>query len=295
MLSSVAPASLAPAALHRLRDETLDPEQLAAYNLYITAGPASLRLGVADARRNKFLALEEYAAPEAGLSYAQQLAALAAEHDLLGRSGWHRVRLAVHNRAFTLLPAALFRPGDETAYLSLHHALNPGRESVHAYAHSGLDIVSLFAADRDLTDWFGHTYPAGRLVHGTTPLLQGVVQQSEASGASRIYLSIGPGQLTVLVMQGKQPRLCNVYPFSTPEDLIYYVILVMQELQLDPDQDPVVIWGDLMHDSELFTILRKYIRHLRFGNRPFDLGYSYRLNDLFEYRYFELFALHLCE
>ena len=45
----------------------------------------------------------------------------------------------------------------------------------------------------------------------------------------------------------------------------------------------------------LFTILRKYIRHVKFGNRPFDLGYSYRLNELFEYRFFELYSLHLCE
>ncbi|MBT9393758.1 DUF3822 family protein [Hymenobacter sp. NST-14] len=295
MSSTVPAAALAPAALHRLRDETLDPEQLAAYNLYLTAGPEGLRLGVADVRRNKFLALEEYALPEAGASVAQQVQALAAEHDLLGRAGWNRVRLAVHNRAFTLLPAPLFRAGDETAYLRLHHALDMQHESVHAYTHTGLDIVSLFAADKPLTHWFAQTYPTGRLVHRTSALLQGVAQQSEPSGPARVYLSIAPQQLTVLVMQGKQPQFCNVFPYSTPEDLIYYTILVMQELQLNPDQDLVMVWGDLMHDSELFTILRKYIRNLRFGNRPFDLNYSYRLNDLFEYRYFELFALHLCE
>ncbi len=295
MLPPVPAASLAPAALYRLRDETLDPQQLAAYNLYLTAGPAGLRLGVADVKRNKFLALEEYAAPEADTTLAQQLVALAADHDLLGCTGWNRVRLAVHNRAFTLLPAPLYRAGDETAYLALHHALDTRHESVHAYTHGGPDIVSLFAADRSLSAWFGQTYPAGRLVHRTSALLHGVLQQSENNGPARVYLSIGPRQLTILVMRGKQLQLCNVFPYSTPEDLIYYVILVMQELQLNPDQDPVMVWGDLTHDSELFSILRKYIRNLRFGNRPFDLGYSYRLNDLFEYRYFELVALHLCE
>lgn len=284
-----------PVALHRLRDETLDPDNPAAYNLYFTASPAGLRLGVADVRRNKFVALEEYAAPDTGTSVAAQLLALAPEHDLLSRSGWNQVRLAVQNRAFTLLPAPLFRAGDETAHLQLHHALDLQRESVHHYTHSGLDITSLFAADRSLTSWFQQAHPTGRLVHQTSALLQGVAHQSEQGSPRRIYLSLGHQEVTVLAMNGKQPEFCNVFPFSTPEDLIYYTILVMQELQLNPDQDMVMVWGDLMHDSELFTILRKYIRNLRFGNRPFDLSYSYRLNDLFEYRYFELYALHLCE
>ncbi|WP_170170284.1 DUF3822 family protein [Hymenobacter perfusus] len=292
---STATVTMPPAALHRLRDETLDLDSLAAYNLYLTAGPAGLRVGVADVRRNKFVALDEYTAPEAGVSVAQQALALAADHDLLGRTGWNRVRLAVQNRAFTLLPAPLFRAGDEAACLQLHHALDPQRESVHHYTHPGLDITSLFAVDTGLSSWFRNAYPAGRLVHQTSALLQGVAHQSEQGSPRRIYLSIGQQEVTLLAMNGKQPEFCNVFPFSTPEDLIYYTILVMQELQLNPDQDMVMVWGDLMHDSELFTILRKYIRNLRFGNRPFDLSYSYRLNDLFEYRYFELYALHLCE
>jgi hypothetical protein len=261
--------------LHRLRDETLTPENLAAYNLYLTAGPAGLRLGVADVRRNKFVVLEDYAT-QAATPVGGQWQALAAEHD------------------FTLLPAPLFRAGDEAAYLRLHHQVDVRHETVHAYAHSGQELVSIFAAEKMLADWFRATYPTGTLLHQTSALLQGLMHQSEAASPRRLYLSIDHLELTIVVLRDKHPEFCNVFAFSTPEDLIYYTILVMQELQLNPDQDPVVVWGDLMHDSELFTILRKYIRHVKFGNRPFDLGYSYRLNELFEYRFFELYSLHLC-
>ncbi|MBO3270606.1 DUF3822 family protein [Hymenobacter defluvii] len=285
--------SAAPTVLAHLRDETLDASRLAAYNLYLTVGAAGVRVGIADVQRNKFVALEDYAT-QPGLPAAAQLQALAAQHDLLSLSGWNKVRLAVHNRAFTLLPAPLFAPGDEATYLQLHHACAP-TETPCAYRHTGLDIVSVFAADRPLADWFRHAYPTGRLLHQTSALLEGVLHQSEAAAPRRVYLNIGHQELTVLVMRSKRPELCNVFAFTTPEDLIYYTILVMQELQLNPDQDPVIVWGDLLHDSELFSVLRKYIRHLRFGNRPFDLRYSYRLNDLTEYRYFDLYALHLCE
>jgi len=178
--------------------------------------------------------------------------------------------------------------------LRLHHAIGSS-ETTHAHRHAALDIVNVFAADKSITDWFYGLYPNGQLLHHTSALLEGVTHQSEADTARRVYLTIGPQELTVLVVRNKRPEFCNVFAFSTPEDLIYYTILVMQELQLNPDQDAVVVWGDLVHDSGLFTILRKYIRHIRFGARPFDLGYSYRLNDVFEYRYFDLYSLHLCE
>ncbi|UOQ71714.1 DUF3822 family protein [Hymenobacter cellulosilyticus] len=280
--------------MQSLRDETLETASPAGCNLYLTAGANGLRLGVADIRRNKFVALEDYALnPQA--SWAEQLQALAQENDLLSQTSWNQVRLAVQNRSFTLLPAPLLRPGDEAAYLRLHHALDPEHETVGRYGHSSLEMVSVFAAEKALTSWFRATYPTGKMLHHTSALLEGIIHQSEVGAPRRLYLSLGHQEVTIVAVRDKRLEFCNVFAFATPEDLIYYTILVMQELQLNPDQDGVVVWGDLMHDSELFTILRKYIRNIRFGNRPFDLVYSYRLNDLFEYRYFELYSLHLCE
>ncbi|WP_400190266.1 DUF3822 family protein [Hymenobacter sp. B81] len=292
--ASVAASSAPAPALLRLRDETFDAEQLAGYNLYVTAGAAGLRLGVADVRRNKFVLLEDYA-PQPATSLAGQVQQLAAHHDLLGRAGWNRVRLAVQNRHFTLLPAPLFRDGDEARYLELHHALDPRHEVVRRFRHPGQEMVSVFAAEKSLVDWFERTYPGQKLLHQTSALLEGAAHQSERQGARRLYLSVGPQELSIVVVRDKRPEFCNVFAFSTPEDFIYYTILVMQELGLNPDDDHVTVWGDVLHDSALFSVLRKYIRHVRFGNRPYDLGYSYRLNDVFEYRYFELYSLHLCE
>jgi hypothetical protein len=291
--SVAASPAFSPAMLH-LRDETLDPTQLAGYNLYVTAGAIGLRVAVVDARRNKFVLLEEYA-PLPATSLAGQMQELTAQHDLLGRSGWNRVRMSVQNRHFTLLPAPLFRDGDESTYLQLHHPLDAQHEVVRRYQHAAHEMVSVFAVEKTLAQWFEQTYPGQKLLHQTSALIEGAIHQSERQGPRRLFLSVGPQELSIVVIRDKQPEFCNVFAFSTPEDFIYYVILVMQELNLNPDEDLVTVWGDLMHDSVLFNVLRKYIRYVRFGNRPYDLGYSYRLNDVFEYRYFELFSLHLCE
>ncbi|WP_460501376.1 DUF3822 family protein, partial [Hymenobacter agri] len=102
---SVSAPSGAPSALLQLRDETFDPTNPGAYNLYLLAGPARLYVAVADVERRKFVALEEYQLGTGGVP------ALAAQHDYLALRGWNAVRVAVTGRAFTLLPAPLFRAG----------------------------------------------------------------------------------------------------------------------------------------------------------------------------------------
>ena len=273
------------APLLRLRDETFDARHLAAYDLYLAVGAGRLRVAAAETARPSFVLLEDYALPPGGLP------ALAAAHDCLGRAGWHAVRLATTGRAFTLLPAALFRAGDEAAALRLHHALGP-TEAAYARAHPGLELVSVFAADAALAGWLAAAHgPAGQLVHHTSGLLAGLAHQRDPGAPRRLYLSLGHQELTLVVL-GPQLEYCNVFSFATAEDVLYYTVLVMQELGLNPDQDELTVWGELTHDSALFTLLRNYLRHVRFGPRPYDLFYSYRLNEVFDHRYFDLFSLH---
>ena len=281
--SSAPPA--APAALLRLRDETFDPANPAAYNLYLLTGPTRLALAVADVERQKFVALEEYQLATGGLP------ALAAQHDFLGQRGWNAVRLALTGHAFTLLPTALFRAGDEAAALRLHHTPTP-TETVRHTTHPGLELVNVFAADAAVAGWLAATHgTSGRLLHHTSALLAGLMHQRGAAAPRRLYLNPGPQELTLVVM-GQHLEYCNVFACTTAEDVVYYTVLVMQELNLDPDQDEVTVWGELTPDSAVFSLLRTYVRNVRFGSRPDNVQFSYRLNDVFEYRYFDLFSLH---
>jgi hypothetical protein len=283
-----------PTALEvNLRDDTFDLANLGAYQLAVLAAGGRCCLAVLETARQKIVVLEDQALPAPAA-----LPALAAGHELLGQSGWGRVRVAVGGGAFTLLPAPLFRPGDEASYLQLHHALTP-TERAMAYAlptsSPAHELVSIFATEAALPDWLRATHgPEARLLHHTSPLLAGLLyQQGPTAPARQLSLHLAGSELTLLVL-GPQLEFCNVFTVSTPEDVVYYTILTMQELGLSPDQDAVTVWGELTGDSAIFAQLATYVRHLRFGNRPFGLHYSYRLNELAESRYFELFSLAFC-
>ncbi|RZK50310.1 MAG: DUF3822 family protein [Hymenobacter sp.] len=284
----------APVALGiMLRDDTVDLANPGAYQLAVLLAGGRCCLAVLEVARQKIVALEDLA-----LASPAALPTLAAGHELLSCQGWSRVRVAVGGGAFTLLPAPLFRPGDEDGYLRLHHELAPTERAV-AYAlppaSPAHELVSIFAADAALLDWLRATHgPEARLVHHTSSLLAGLLYQQGPTAPARCSNSCRAGAELTLLVLGGQLEFCNVFTVSTPEDIAYYTILTMQELGLSPDQDAVTVWGELTSDSATYSLLSTYVRHLRFGNRPFGLHYSYRLNELAENQYFGLFSLAFC-
>jgi hypothetical protein len=284
---------LPPAPVVQLHDEIFDATHLGAYYLDMLLTAGHCRLAVREATRQKVVVVEDWT-----LAEPAALPALAASHELLGRTGWAGVRLALGGGAFTLLPAPLFRPGDEAAYLPLHHALG-ATEQARAYAlppgSPAHELVSIFAAEAAVAEWLHATHgPGACLLHHTSALVAGLLhQRGPAAPTRQLYLHLAGPELTLVVL-GAQLEFCNVFAISTPEDAVYYTILAMQELGLSPDQDTVTVWGDLTSESAVFTLLRTYVRHLRFGSRPFGLQYSYRLNELAECRHFELFSLAFC-
>ena len=275
----------------RLRDDTFAPADPTAYHLYALAGPGRLRVAALEVARQKIVAFDDLPLAAAN---ADPLAALAG-HELLGQPGWARLRLALAGGASTLLPAPLYRPGDEAAYLRPHHELAPADEAL-AYAlplpAPATDVVSIFAAPRAVADWLHAVHgPSARLLPQAGALLAGVLHQRGPGPAPRqLYLSLADHELSAVVL-GPQLEFSNTFAVHTAEDVVYYAILVMQELGLNPDQDTVTIWGELTGDSATFTLLATYVRHLRFGTRPFGVQYCYYLNEIADCRHFDLFSL----
>ncbi len=67
----------------------------------------------------------------------------------------------------------------------------------------------------------------------------------------------------------------------------------MDELKLDPNVCKVKLFGELSHDSAIFSNLYKYIRHLSFGTKPVAISYSFKFDEVLDHRYFDLYNAYL--
>ncbi|HSI89756.1 MAG TPA: DUF3822 family protein [Adhaeribacter sp.] len=282
-----------------ISDEALLAGETGLLNLYISLSLKQVRFAVADVQRNKLLALESYdlSAVFSPLQLSEQLTLLVQEKPFLSKTNWNSIRVAIKNQNFTLIPETLFEPEAAGQYLNLHCEPDEFHDRILTYRHAKIEAISIFTADKFLLDWFAANFPGKniRFVHQTSPLIEGVLNQHNRSLQKKMYLYADQNSLSILLAQEGTLHFCNQFHYASPEDFIYFTLLVMQEHKLNPDQDPITLWGDITHDSALFTILRKYVRNVSFGKKPEVLAYSYKFDEAFDHRYFDLYSLHLCE
>ncbi len=283
----------------KITDEALHSGETGPLNLYFSLNTRHLRLAIADFQRNKILALEDYdlTAVFSQLQLTDQLNLFLEQNPLLAQTNWNEIRVAIKNQNFTFIPETLFEPSAAQHYLDLHAEPDEFHEEILTYRHPKIEAVSIFTADSYLMKWFEESFKARKIkfLHQTSPLIEGALNQHERSLQKKTYLYVEQNHLSILLCQENKLEFCNQFYYASPEDFIYYTLLVMQEQKLNPDQDPITVWGDIALDSALFTILRKYIRNVTLGKKPQNIAFSYKFEDVFDHRYFDLYSLHLCE
>jgi hypothetical protein len=284
---------------HQIKDEAFQLSQAGNCHLYIAISARAIRFAVADVERNKFVVLEDYELITVftPLQVAEQLSLIAAQSPILQEQRWLEVRVSISNHYFTLVPETLFDPAHQEDYLRLHSDLDLQQQVILFNRTCGLEVVNIFAMEGVIYRMAQSLFPerSVQFMHLTSSLIRSAMHQPERKDGRYMFLFVERNYVTILVVDQNGLQFCNVFHYFSPEDFIYFVIFVMQEQKMNPEQETITAWGDITHDSSLFNMLKKYIRQVRFGKRPADVGYSYKFDDMFEHRYFELYSLHFCE
>ena len=283
---------------HRIEDEAFSLDQAEQCNLYMALSQKAIRFAVFNHQRNKFVVLEDYELITvfSPLQVGEQLRLIAQENPLL-QQNWGKVRVSVSNPHFTLVPETLYEPGHRKDYLRLHSDFNPQQDAVLSYRHSGLEAMNIFAVDGGLYQALRDVFSGDNLqvVHLTSSLIRNMLHLTPRASQRSLFAFVERNYVTLVVIGPTGLEFCNIFHYVSPEDFIYYIIFILQEQRMDPEQETITLWGDITHDSSLFNILQRYLRHVRLGKKPADVEYSYKFHDMFEHRYFELYSLHLCE
>lgn len=283
---------------HQIKDDAFSVDAIPTYTLALQTGNDSFRFCITDEAGGKCLWLEDYRfiAPVFAEQLLDQLNLIYDEHEILQAGFWKEIKLAFRNQHFTLVPQPLFMPERAVDYLQLVADIPDETQEVFFYQHTHRDMVSVFAVERRLMEWFKMAYPNKPItaLHETSALMEGILHQANANTRS-VAVSVEATHLTIVVTNGKQIEFCNAFYYASVPDFLYYLVLVMDELQIDPEKTKVVLYGEISHDSLIYSNLYRYVRQLSFGSKPASLRFGYKFDEVLDHRYFDVYTMHLCE
>jgi hypothetical protein len=244
-----------------------DIEKLNQYKLLCEISETSFYCEVIDSADNQSIVSEKYDFPDAKEStpITQYLQTIYETHDFLKSLKWSSVEIVIDNQAFTLIPKDLFRKEYTIRYLQLAKGvLISDDEEVHTYTHEDLEIINVYSTDRELLNWLSEIYPLVDISykHKASQLIEFGVLSSKAQTA---FLHFGNHHFTMVITVSGTLKFCNRFVNKTSQDLVYYVLFAMNELEIEPDEIILRLYGNIKEQSEDFELLNQYLPNVKIG------------------------------
>lgn len=274
------------------RDNAFDPNVSERYCLVLQIDRESLTLAVLDNISNDFLAFESWHFKKAvsDVQIAEQIERLCTDHDWL-TNGFKRVDAIVTSEKFTFIPAAMFDSAAAKDYLTFNVPLGEN-DVVRNDVLRQADARNVYAVDRKLENALLKISSSARIRHHLTPLVEKMLSGSKNTNEKRVHAHVRQGQFDLIIADNGKLLLANVYTYHSPEDFIYFLLFAAEQLKLNPEKFDLEISGEVETDSSLSAIAKKYIRNVKFAERPNGVRFAEGFNQFPPQYHYNLFALH---
>ena len=219
----------------------------------------------------------------------QQLRQFFKENDKL-RLIFKKVTVAIYSPYFTIVPEELYDPAYQKRYLSInHHYFN--NPNIAAEYLPSIKAYFIYSLPDLITDHINDHFEYRQIEHSAISLIEILTQRNLELKGGKVYVYLSKDEIELIVFRDGKFLLYNSYEITNPEDFIYFIMLVYDQLQLNPEADLLVFLGEIEKYSAFYDIAYKYIRNIRFGQKPAVHKYHEDFNALPEHYYFNLFVI----
>ena len=242
----------------------------------------------------KYIALEHYDIQNCDTysDLAEHIDRIIAQQELL-QQNFGSASAGIEDSLNTLTPKALYDNANGKEILRFNQALLQNEEESNDWLAS-IQAYNSYVIPEELERCFNKYFPNLKWKHDSSILIESLLHQFKLQEGEKVYLSIQNNSFEITVLEGKKLKFFNSFSYKSAEDLIYYLLFTCEQLNLNPDQIPLIISGEIEEDSEVYKFLYRYVRNISFTKRNPNYQYSFVLDQIKEHYYYKLLNQHLC-
>jgi len=177
---------------------------------------------------------------------------------------FEKITVLHYNKMSALVPNELFDEDYIGSYLQYHTKVY---ESDY-FNHDGIEFLQaqcVYVPYIHLNNFLIEQLGDFEYHHSHSVLLKSISKLHDTN-TSKVYIHFNENQADFLVFKQEQFILLNSFEISSPTDLLYYTLFVMEQNQLLPDFHEVVLLGSFIEQDVIFQLLAEYIRNLSLLN-----------------------------
>lgn len=263
-----------------IKDSTFDSLQISNYHLSIELSEKSISYCIVD--KNKYrcylLFSQNYE--------SQNLLKILNEDEFITREFLSK-SISFVNFPNTLIPKELYNEKDKKNIFSVNHSLT-NEELVIDELKS--KIINLYGIPNTIFQTVKNVIPEAIIRSNTSILINNFLSLNNLQ--ETMFLFLKDSYINIVVTKGDSLIFQNKFEYQTKEDLLFYVLFSIQQLNFSNEEINTVIYGNI--SKEEYNILYQYIRNIKFGNKLKDISCSNEFNNIEEHCYNILYRQFLC-
>lgn len=271
-----------------LVDESFDQKAIDQLCLTAQISDFSFSFSVIDWSISKQLLLKDYRLEEQlkETSQLRLLEAIFEQNDFLSKP-FKKVSISISNSLYTFVPSPLFDASSAEKYLKLNCKISQNDEVQYA-SMKNMNAYCIFAIDKKIKIFFDYQFTGAKYLHQSMVLSDAVLNNFKNKEQQSVIINIRKNDFDAVIIKDKKTDLINTFQYTNADDLLFYLLYVLEQLSINPDKQEVLVCGEILKNSAVYERLVKYIRHVNFINRNNSIEYSYKFNEVPEHFYYSL-------
>lgn len=276
-------------------DETLDNNLTHTYHLSIQAGLNGLSFCILDPVTNKYIVLCHKSFEENLL--IDDITLLMDEYiesnELLNNKKYKSSRLIWLSEKNLLIPDIFFSKDNLKKHFEFIHQLDE-LDEIHYNKMHQLNAYSVFAIPNLAANLFAKHFRGIQFYNQQQILIDGIIGKT-VSDKTKLTVIVQNGFIDIAITELHKVLLINSYKYKNDDDIVYYVLLLMDQFKLNNGNCDLTLGGFIEKNSNAYIQLQKYSKHIKFDHLPESINYSYTFDKIPHHRFSNLFKLVQCE
>lgn len=266
-----------------LIDPGFHPETAPSCSLLVKIGSGNLSYAIINNDEERVIAL--YDEPECANSIQKFNQLLKTDHYLT--LPYAKISIAVNTSNIAFVPNALFNEDEVNTYTQ-YFSENSAKQ-VFIQPDDAAGFTTIFSLPLLTEKSISGIWPNYKVYQQN----QGLITSAAGFERQNLLLDFSVNTFEALVFNEAALQFQQHYEFDNNEELVYYLLLIAQQLNLDFDHTNVLVSGIIHLNDEKWNNIKKYFAHVNFLNINTTLN-CYVIEDMPKHYYAGLLSIYTC-
>jgi hypothetical protein len=190
---------------------------------------------------------------------------IAKDEPLIFHQDFHsfdNIHLALVNNLNTFVPKSLFDADALETYLQYNIKVLKNDVLSFDELHT-FDLVNVYVANDFNINWIQEIETTQK-THFATTLVSKLLEQNKNNTQLQFFVHFIDKSFQIIILQNNNLIFYNSFIYSSEIDVLYYILFVAEQFQLNPDDFLLILMGEIELESDIYKLIYQYVRNVSF-------------------------------